>query len=69
MEEERAVHADELQEIFTGYTTEHLHEFAQVAQALSYARSMKGENDRLYIAGSLYLVGYVLPLLKEDSHD
>lgn len=66
MADERAVHADTLQEIFTRYTTEKLHEFEQVSDALSYGRKEKGETDRLYIAGSLYLAGYIMPLLKEE---
>ena len=66
MADERAVHADTLQEIFTRYTTEKLHEFKKVSDALSYGIKEKGETDRLYIAGSLYLAGYILPLLKEE---
>lgn len=69
MEDKRAVSPDELKQIFAQYTVEKLHTFMHVSEALSYAMQIKSDKDMLYIAGSLYLVGYVLPLLKEDSHD
>lgn len=66
MEEDRAVHAGELQEIFNQYTKVSVHGFERTGDALFYAKGLRHGEDNLYIAGSLYLVGEILPLLKEE---
>lgn len=69
MEDKRAADTGDISREFLKYTLKNPMVFEDVKEALLYSRSIQGEKDRLYIAGSLYLVGYVLPLLKEDSHD
>lgn len=56
---DRAVSLEELETIFEPYNNEEMHFFESVEEAFDKMRQLKNENDRLYIVGSLYLVGQI----------
>lgn len=69
MSEKRALDVHSLQKIFSNYTQIKQHSFEVLKEALTYAIKCQMESDRVYIVGSLYLVGLVKPLIEEIYHD
>ncbi len=67
--EKRAMPAVHFVEIFKRYTNQKVHLEATAKGALSKALALKTDNDRLFIAGSLYLVGEVKSLINAENED
>lgn len=59
----RVVELEQLKKIFSQYTKE-LYLYEDVDKAFGDCLKQKGEKDRLYIVGSLYLVGLVKEILR-----
>ena len=64
--EERGVSVHKLGTIFRKYTDCSLIEEADTQEAFHIALSEKGESDRVYCLGSLYLVGKIKDLIAEE---
>lgn len=54
---------------FSQYTSQIIYVHNSTKDALSEAFSIKGENDLIFVVGSLYLAGEVLHLLEEEDHN
>lgn len=67
--EKRAMPAVHFVEIFKQYTTKQVHLEATAKGALEKAFSLKKDNERLFIAGSLYLVGEVKHLINMRNEE
>jgi dihydrofolate synthase/folylpolyglutamate synthase len=67
--QKRALPTDTVREVFAGYAHVRVKEFETPMAALKYVSDRKDKEDYLYIAGSLYLAGDMLPLLKENFYD
>lgn len=62
--EQRGVRIDELKEQFRIHTDKNIHVFEEIKDAFHFCMRHKGENDVVYIVGSLYLAGLVEDLVK-----
>ena len=67
--EKRAASVCEMEKIFVGFTEGTVCVFEKPVDALRYVSNRKDKEDYLYVAGSLYLAGDMLPLLKENFYD
>ncbi|MCH5275480.1 MAG: bifunctional folylpolyglutamate synthase/dihydrofolate synthase [Lachnospiraceae bacterium] len=63
MENPRALSQMRLKEVFLKYTDRCAGGYSSVREALQALYDMRGEQDRVYITGSLYLVGEIKELL------
>ncbi len=61
---QRGVDIDELEKKFRVYTKRKIHVFEEIRDAFAYCMHEKGEQDMVYIVGSLYLAGLVEDLVK-----
>ena len=62
--EQRGVDIDELEKQFRSHTDRNIHVFEEIKDAFAYCMHHKGEEDVVYIVGSLYLAGLVEDLVK-----
>ncbi|MBO6015449.1 MAG: bifunctional folylpolyglutamate synthase/dihydrofolate synthase [Lachnospiraceae bacterium] len=69
MPQERGASQQQLQEIFGAYENLDVLFADTLDDAIETAVRQKKENERVYIAGSLYLVGYVLAILGRKIED
>lgn len=67
MKNGRAISGERLQACFERYPGLRLQVFETCEEALRTALSERKESERLYIAGSLYLVGEIKELLRDDQ--
>lgn len=67
MQTGRGVSLERLQELFVGYSDCNYHMYENVAAAFRGLLEEQGADERIYIAGSLYLVGEIKELLKDDK--
>ncbi|MCM1038355.1 MAG: bifunctional folylpolyglutamate synthase/dihydrofolate synthase [Ruminococcus sp.] len=65
----RALPLDELAEYFGQYTELETEKYDRLEDAWNSIIMRRGNEDRVYIAGSLYLAGEVKALLRRPSHD
>ena len=63
IENERGVSTEELAGVFRKYTDKKIIEEENLEKAFCMALKEKGENDRVYCLGSLYLVGMLIELI------
>ena len=63
IENERGVSTEELAGVFRKYTDKKIIEEENLEKAFCMALKEKGENDRVYCLGSLYLVGMLKELI------
>ena len=61
---QRGVKIDELERQFRINTNRDIHVFEEIGDAFEYCMHQKGENDMVYIVGSLYLAGLIEDLVK-----
>lgn len=61
----RSISAEELKLLFQQYTGINVRSFERAADAFEAVMQKKGEEDHVYIAGSLYLAGIIKGLLQE----
>lgn len=64
MESGRATPVTELENIWKQYTKQEIQVFSCVEEAVKSVRKEQGGNERIYAAGSLYLVGEIKGVLK-----
>ena len=64
---QRGVRIDELEKQFKLYTNRDIHVFEEIGDAFDYCMHQKGENDMVYIVGSLYLAGIIEDLVKSNQ--
>lgn len=64
---QRGVRIDELEKQFKIYTNRDIHVFEEIGDAFDYCMHQKGENDMVYIVGSLYLAGIIEDLVKSNQ--
>ncbi len=69
MEEERGVRLGELKKCFSQYKKWKVIYAKGALNALKSCEDEKGQEDMVYIVGSLYLVGLVKSLLRREHHD
>lgn len=62
--EQRGVDIDELEKQFRSHTDRNIHVFEEIKDAFAYCMHHKGDEDVVYIVGSLYLAGLVEDLVK-----
>ncbi|MCI8464508.1 MAG: bifunctional folylpolyglutamate synthase/dihydrofolate synthase [Lachnospiraceae bacterium] len=65
----RALPLKEILEAFEKRTKKPIWSFDHIREAFAFAREKKGEDDLLFIAGSLYLAGSIKELLREENRD
>lgn len=69
LQDARALPLQELEDNFRQYTRLQIQKYDRLEDALEDMCLGRGEEDRVYIVGSLYLVGEVKALLRRHSHD
>lgn len=65
----RAMDTEELKEIFGRYTKQPVAIYRSAAEAYRTLAAGRKENERIYAAGSLYLVGEIKGLIERCGHD
>ncbi|MCM1212038.1 MAG: bifunctional folylpolyglutamate synthase/dihydrofolate synthase [Blautia sp.] len=69
LQNKRALHLDILEDYFRQYTKLEIKKYDRLESAMQDMIGSCGEEERLYIVGSLYLAGEVKALLRRSSHD
>ena len=69
LQDARALPLQELEDNFRQYTELKIRKYDRLENAVEDIFAGKREEDRVYIVGSLYLVGEVKALLRRHSHD
>lgn len=67
MESGRAASLESMRQVFDGYESCKYHIYTKVDTALREMLASQKENERIYIVGSLYLVGEIKELLEHDQ--
>ena len=69
LHDKRALPAHVMVDYFRQYTGLQIQKYDRLDDALQEITDERGEADRVYIVGSLYLAGEVKALLRRTSHD
>ncbi|MDD6812175.1 MAG: bifunctional folylpolyglutamate synthase/dihydrofolate synthase [Lachnospiraceae bacterium] len=69
LQDARALPLQELEDTFRQYTEAAIQKYDRIENALQDIISGRHVEDRVYVVGSLYLVGEVKALLRRHSHD
>lgn len=69
LQDARALPLQELEDNFRQYTELKIRKYERLEDAIQDITAGMSEEDRVYIVGSLYLVGEVKALLRRHSHD
>jgi len=69
MEEERGIHVDELQSIFSHYNWNEISYIKGTTKGLNYALAKKNSDDFVFIVGSLYLIGLIKKTIRGNRND
>ena len=69
LQDKRALPAHVMEDYFRQYTGLQVQKYDRLDDALQKITDERGEADRVYIVGSLYLAGEIKALLRRTSHD